>query len=289
MRPQFRCVLSPNACPAAGQVVLLDDDETTRNADCPVCGRPLTFQGVKQDGVTGRMLARTPNHRRLDAEFKAQQQTRSTKIFALAAVQERAARQAARRSPRRALPLVRKAMATVGQLGDSGRTRARWQSLQRLAARLARLDPANRVKRSARWQVLQILNASDIDPSAIDPGFDRARKDSRWTDHLGQVLRPGVVRKLLAVDPYKMIEAGLIALAKHLDAKAWSDFEAPRFLGSQSFLAFVQEFNQRDDDPPFARLRLPDAYYAWRAEQRDEALNARMMAGDSGALDDLPF
>lgn len=282
MRAQYRCALSPDACPASGFVVLLDDGEDERTATCSLCGRPLRFTKTRDDEVTGRPMARVPTHRRLDAQFKAQQADAATKAYALAAVHERLARSAARRTPRRALPLVRRAMASVSRLPNNASTTKRWKALARIAARLAALDPSIRVKSSTRWQLSRLEDASNLDTGAIDSDYDPRTKSSSWADHLRAALPAAAVKAVLRQRPERQVTAGLLALLKRLKARTWADFEEPTFVGQQSFLDFVREWGA---DQPFAGLRLPDSFYAWKAQQTDDAVNM----GDEAAAELLPF
>lgn len=72
----------------------------------------------------------------------------------------------------------------------------------------------------------------------------------------------------------------MLALLRELRAKTRADFESPGFPGQQFFLAFVREYGA-DVEQPFAALRLPDEYYALKAEQTEDAINR----GDATSLD----
>jgi hypothetical protein len=261
MRPQFRCALNPAACPSSGSVVVVDADDQDE-APCMVCGSPLRIR-PRLHRPSGRFLAKLPEHRAPDHAGErrtAAQLQRATKI---AAVREYKARQAFKkrgRSARRALQL---AIDAVTALPPSSTRDRRLTVLYKRAARIVS-DEAPKPPRGAARQLAALEDASGLDVSStheVDPGWDRQAETGSWVEHLEKVLSKAALRRVRRTPPTRQIKAGLLELLRQLRATSWDDFGGRRFVGQESWLAFVREY------PGLERLRLPDEAYAAAADE----------------------
>lgn len=242
MRPQFRCSPDPSACIASGSIAILETGEESE-APCPVCGRPLRVRG-RFDVRSARTLARLPNHRRADSTAAGLTRRQAEKLLVAAAIAERKARAASARRSRQAGALVTRAIEAVGKLPRTASRDRRLQVLHKRAAKVARWS-APKPPRGAGKTAIELMHASGIDPSAVEPG------EVEWLEHIATVLDAPTVKRLRRVRPTKRVYAGIVEMLKRARPKTWADLEDRHFAGQLSFNAFLRAF------PGLESVRLP--------------------------------
>lgn len=263
MRPQFRCALSPTACPSSGSVVVVDIDDAGE-VPCMVCGRPLQVRG-RLHRESGLYLAKLPEHRAPGQATARRAAAELHKATKLAAVREYRARQAMKRRSRGAQQALKLAIEAVTALPSSATRDRRLTVLYRRAAKVAR-QQAPRPPRGAARQLAALEDASRLDVSSaheVDPGWDRQAETGAWVEHLEAVLSKAALRRLRRTPPTRQVKAGLLELLRQLRATSWDDFEGRTFAGQESWLTFVRQY------PGLERLRLPDEAYAAAAAVDD--------------------
>ena len=249
MRTQFyRCTLDSDACPASGNVVVLDSPSESE-VECPVCARPSVRLRTREDPDNYQTLGRFPKHKRWDR----QQRRKLTKIEVKADVQRRAALkklEALKRGRGTATAAIGALKRAIDRyvaldLGAEGLA-DRDAKLQTLYAALSEATREQAPKTPGR-QLREIEHASGLDLDAVEP--------QDFVEHLSAALSARKLAEIKRKRPQNQVRAGVLATIAKARARIWSDLESKPIVGQQGALEFLREFPGLED------LRLPSEAY----------------------------